>query len=179
MKMSPKNNFSKINRRKDVIDILNSPLYKKESSKAKSSLMSTTAYSECMASVCSDSDLLSSSRNSKNSFSEFMKKNPETFVSKCKSFTRELDLLHKQRIDELSRSKNRTMDILNYKYSHFSANNYIINFLPRFKTLSKFNKYVQDFYENEINLSPKYMNHANKINVAKKKFDYKLFLYQK
>jgi hypothetical protein len=181
--MYEKNDMRKYIKNKNVNDVMNDFYSKRDMKKANSPLLNSSAYSDCMDSLCSTrmESIISRSDKDKDrddhhrlSFRQFVNfKNTQSVKDKVQNFTRSLDISKQIRMDKVAKKRNLNVNVMNYRYKDVNSNNYVVNLLPRFKRICDYNKKAQEFYNNDIYPNENYLKGGNKVNVFDRVLLYK------
>jgi hypothetical protein len=171
--MYEKNDMSKFLKNPKFNEVLDNFLTNRNYEKTHNPLLNSTAFSECYKTLRSSSTkdnsvISTSSEFDYKSFKE-MKIKPirDKFIDYTKSFDKNKSI----RLNDKENKMNKNLDILNYRYKDVKTNNYILNFLPRFKRIYSYNEKAQKLYKNEVE-----DKNSNKVNILTKIEEYKKFL---
>jgi hypothetical protein len=78
------------------------------------------------------------------------------------------------RLNLKEKRMNKNIDIFDYKFQDVETNNQIINFLPQFKKMYKYNKKIQSLFSREENQS--FSLNPNRVDILKKIEEFKTIL---
>jgi hypothetical protein len=90
---------------------------------------------------------------------------------KVTNYTNSFDSPRTSRLETKEKLRNKNIDIFECRYNDICSNNQVINFLPKFKKLWRYNTRVQNIFEGKTENQT-----SNGINVLKKVNDFKKYL---
>lgn len=169
--MFDKNDMSIYKKKPTASGTLDEFMEKRKNNLYNNSVLNSTAFSECKSSLGIDS--ISSSFNKSQNNANYNLFNKFKSKSITAKFRDEIYLTNNAKQNQLQQKENlmnEQVDILNYRYKDTSTNNYILNILPRFKNIYKFNKKVQDYFHGDT------IKISSRINVENKKLDFQDYI---
>ncbi len=160
MKIYDKNDFTKFYKKQDPSEIIDSYIstFRKSTS---NSTMNSTAFNECQKSI---GKAPNSSRI--NILSIHTKEDPKT---KYTNYTNELKYDQSSRLNIKEENQRKNINVTNIKYNDIRNTLPIMSFLPRFKSICKYNKATQEL----IN-TPR----TNPIRISSKIIELNKYVYQ-
>jgi hypothetical protein len=195
--MYGKNNISipnKLSENRKADEIIEDFIRGIKNKKENNSILNSTAYSNCLSSVRSISDLNDSYNkdhmNSTLNFSQFRKLKEKPIKERFNDFTLTIDPAKNSRMNRIENQKNMNVDAFNFRYCDIDKNQYMINFLPRFKKINSYNKRATDYFKNNkieeilipedhncIRCQDEYLKgKVSKVNVMNKVNEYKNYI---
>ncbi len=160
MKIYNKNDFSKYYKPQDSIQIIDTYMSTFRKTNHNSTLNST-AFTECQKSIGT------STISSRIDISTIHKK--EDTKRKYLNYTNILKNEQNQRLANKEESYRRNINLTNIKYSDIRNTLPLMTFLPRFKSVSKFNKNTQ-----ELLTTPR----SNPVNIYSRVKEFNKYVYQ-
>ena len=120
--------------------------------------------------INSEIDLTDNSENDNNSSIQTKNLIKEKFRDCTSSFYPN----RTSRLNLKEQRMNKNIDIFDYKFQDVETNNQIINFLPKFKKMYKYNKKIQSLLSREENQS--FSLNPNRVDILKKIEEFKSIL---
>jgi hypothetical protein len=141
-KIAPPHKFSNAKKADEIVqDFINELKVKKENN----SVLNSTAYSNCLGSIRSISDL--NVTHDDLNFSDYLKLKEKPLKDKFNHYAETIDPVKNNRIKKIENQRNKNVNIFDFRYSDIDRNQSVINFLPRFKLINEYNKRAASFYK--------------------------------